>query len=59
LQIPIERVDFVAGDGTSHPVIGDIVELEHGFTGPNGESMGIEEISESLRKAILKDLGLK
>lgn len=40
-EIPMQRVDMTAGDGSSRPAVGDIVELDHGFTGPNGESMGI------------------
>jgi hypothetical protein len=40
-EIPVDRVDLIAGDGVSRPVVGDIVELEQGFTGPNGEPMGI------------------
>ena len=39
--IPIERVDLAAGDGHSLPQVGDIVELDQGFSGPSGEPMGI------------------
>ena len=41
VAIPVERVDMQAGDGKSIPAVGDIVELDQGFTGPNGEAMGI------------------
>jgi hypothetical protein len=33
-------MDEAAGDG-SQAKIGDIVELDQGFTGPNGEPMGM------------------
>jgi hypothetical protein len=39
-EIPIERVDLTSGDRSSLPAIGDIVDLDQGFTGPNGEPMG-------------------
>ena len=38
--LPPERVDTSAGDGST-PQIGDIVELDHGFTFPDGRSGGI------------------
>jgi hypothetical protein len=38
--IPPERVSYIA-DADNHPKAGDIVELDQGYTGPNGESMGI------------------
>ncbi|QDE38424.1 hypothetical protein FIV34_04015 [Luteibacter pinisoli] len=40
-EIPVERVDFASGEGAAWPVIGDIVELDQGFTGPNGQPMGM------------------
>jgi hypothetical protein len=40
-NIPLDRVDLTLGDGSSLPAIGDIVQPDQGFTGPNGESMGI------------------
>lgn len=40
VNIPGERVDEAAGGG-SQAKIGDIVEFDQGFTGPNGESMGM------------------
>ena len=30
-----------SGNGSSLPAIGDIVDLDQGFTGPNGEPMGM------------------
>ncbi|TZF80048.1 hypothetical protein [Cognatilysobacter lacus] len=39
--IPLERLHPSAGDGTSAPAIGDIVELDHGFTAPDGRGMGL------------------
>jgi hypothetical protein len=41
VAIPQERVDRTQGDGVSLPKAGDIVELDQGFTGLRGESMGI------------------
>lgn len=38
--IPSRRVDYMA-DPDSQPKAGDIVELDQGYTGPNGEAMGI------------------
>ncbi len=38
--IPAERVEYAA-DCDSYPKAGDIVELDQGFTGPHGESMGM------------------
>jgi hypothetical protein len=38
--VPIERVDFSVGDG-SIPQVGDIVELDQGFTFPDGQPGGI------------------
>lgn len=40
-EIPMDRVDFASGDDAARPAIGDIVELDHGFMGLNGEPMGI------------------
>lgn len=40
VKIPSERVDETVGDG-NQPEVGDIVELDQGFIGPNGESMGM------------------
>jgi hypothetical protein len=39
--IPLNRVDLTSGDRVSVPAIGDIVELDQGFTGPNSQPMGI------------------
>jgi hypothetical protein len=39
--IPVERVDLTLGDGASLPKIGDIVELDQGFTMSSGERAGI------------------
>jgi hypothetical protein len=39
-NIPSERMDETVGDG-SQSNVGDIVELDQGFTGPNGEPMGM------------------
>ncbi len=40
-RIPQDRVDPLLCDGVSCPRIGDVVELEQGFTSPQGEPMGI------------------
>ncbi|GLQ98177.1 hypothetical protein GCM10007863_25970 [Dyella mobilis] len=40
VNIPPERVDEAAGNGPSAKA-GDIIELDHGYTGPNGEPMGM------------------
>lgn len=41
IAIPsIDRVDFEDGGG-SGPALGDIVELDHGFTFPDGRPGGI------------------
>jgi hypothetical protein len=40
-EIPIARVDLTLGDQQSVPQVGDIVELDQGFTLPTGESAGI------------------
>jgi hypothetical protein len=40
VNIPSERVEKAVGDG-SEPHVGDIVELDQGFTGPEEESMGM------------------
>jgi hypothetical protein len=40
-EIPTARVDMSLGDQQSVPQIGDIVELDQGFTMPTGESAGI------------------
>jgi hypothetical protein len=39
--VPIERVDLSGGDGMTLPEVGDIVELDQGFTGPDGKPMGV------------------
>ncbi|RUL75975.1 hypothetical protein [Dyella choica] len=39
-NIPSERVEYTAGDG-SQPEAGDIVALDQGYIGPNGEPMGM------------------
>jgi len=39
--IPLERVDQTLGDRKSFPHIGDVIELDQGFTLPNGEAGGI------------------
>lgn len=39
--IPEDRVDMTLGDRKSLPEIGDIVELDHGFTMPSGKPAGI------------------
>lgn len=38
--VPIERVDLTLGDGST-PQIGDIVELDQGFTMSGGQQAGI------------------
>ena len=38
--VPAERVDVSGGDGSA-PRVGDIVELDHGFTFPDGRPGGI------------------
>lgn len=40
MGIPLKRVDYMA-DPDSQPKAGDIVELDQGYTGANGEAMGI------------------
>jgi hypothetical protein len=40
-EIPIGRVDLTLGDQKSVPHVGDIVELDQGFTMPSGEPAGI------------------
>lgn len=40
MTIPSGRADYMA-DADSQPKAGDIVELDQGYTGPNGEAMGI------------------
>jgi hypothetical protein len=41
IAIPsVDRVDLECGDG-SRPTLGDIVELDQGFTFPDGRSGGI------------------
>ena len=39
--IPIERVDRTQGDGISELQIGDLVELDQGFTFPSGQAGGM------------------
>lgn len=38
--LPLERVDSSIGDGST-PQVGDIVELDQGFTFPDGRPGGI------------------
>ena len=40
-KIPIARVDLTLGDQESVPQVGDIVELDQGFSMPTGEPAGI------------------
>lgn len=40
-EIPVARVDLTLGDRKSVPQVGDIVELDQGFTMPTGEPAGI------------------
>ena len=40
-EIPAARVDLTLGDKKSMPVIGDIAELDHGFTTPAGVQAAI------------------
>ena len=38
-SVPEKRITLISGEGKGQPVVGDIGETDHCFTGPDGRQM--------------------